>query len=74
MLAERSDSAHPEVPVDWVDDRTAGWTISPPQPADLKGIGRLLRGFANGSIPVNTIAAQLGSSRKTAAPDHCCVR
>jgi putative flippase GtrA len=28
----------------------------------------LLRGFASGSIPVNAIAAQLGSSRRSAAP------
>ena len=27
-----------------------------------------MRGFADGSIPVNTIAAQLGSSRQSAAP------
>ena len=48
--------------------RTAGSTSSPPPTADLKGIGRLLRGFADGSIPVNAIAAQLGSSRLSAAP------
>ena len=47
---------------------TAGSTSSPPPTADLRGIGRLLRGFADGSIPVNTIAAQLGSSRASAAP------
>src|SRR5258707_6308907 len=37
--------------------------------ADLKGVGRLLRGFASGSIPVNAIAAQLAPSQSSAAPN-----
>jgi putative flippase GtrA len=37
--------------------------------ADLRGIARLLRGFAKGSIPVQTLTAQLGSSRDGAAPE-----
>src|SRR6476469_3285836 len=57
-----------EVPVDWVDDPDSRVDIIDTATADLKGIGRLLRGFADGSIPVNTIAAQLGSSRLSAAP------
>ena len=38
------------------------------RPADLSGIARMLRGFAFGAIPVQTLAAQLGSSRMSAAP------
>src|SRR5215218_87675 len=68
VLAERSGLRIHEVPVDWVDDPDSRVDIVATAAADLKGIGRLLRGFANGSIPVNTIAAQLGSSRVTAAP------
>lgn len=68
VLAERSGLRIHEVPVDWVDDPDSRVDIIATATADLKGIGRLLRGFANGSIPVNTIAAQLGSSRKSAAP------
>ena len=68
VLAERSGLRIHEVPVDWVDDPDSRVDIVPTATADLKGIGRLLRGFANGSIPVNTIAAQLGSSRSSAAP------
>lgn len=68
VLAERSGLRIHEVPVDWVDDPDSRVDIIATAAADLKGIGRLLRGFANGSIPVHTIAAQLGSSRKTAAP------
>jgi putative flippase GtrA len=56
------------VPVDWVDDPDSRVDIIATATADLKGVGRLLRGFASGSIPVNAIAAQLGSSRRSAAP------
>lgn len=68
VLAERSGLRIHEVPVDWVDDPDSRVDIVATATADLKGIGRLLRGFANGSIPVNSIAAQLGSSRNSAAP------
>ena len=68
MLAERSGLRIHEVPVDWVDDPDSRVDIVATATADLKGIGRMLRGFADGSIPVNTIAAQLGSSRLSAAP------
>jgi glycosyltransferase involved in cell wall biosynthesis/putative flippase GtrA len=68
VLAERSGLRIHEVPVDWVDDPDSRVDIVATAAADLKGVGRLLRGFANGSIPVNAIAAQLGSSRRAAAP------
>ena len=68
VLAERSGLRIHEVPVDWVDDPDSRVDIVATATADLKGIARLLRGFANGSIPVPTIAAQLGSSRLSAAP------
>jgi len=68
VLAERSGLRIHEVPVDWVDDPGSTVDLVATATADLKGIGRLLRGFASGSIPVNTIAAQLGSARTT-APD-----
>lgn len=67
VLAERSGLRIHEVPVDWVDDPDSRVEIVAAAVADLRGIGRLLRGFADGSIPVNTIAAQLGS-RRSAAP------
>jgi putative flippase GtrA len=62
VLAERSGLRIHEVPVDWVDDPDSRVDIVATAAADLKGVGRLLRGFANGSIPVNAIAAQLGPS------------
>jgi len=66
VLAERSGLRIHEVPVDWVDDPDSRVDIVATAKADLLGIGRLLRGFAGGSIPVNTIAAQLGSRRASA--------
>jgi putative flippase GtrA len=66
VLAERSGLRIHEVPVDWVDDPDSRVDIVATAAADLLGVGRLLRGFANGSIPVNAIAAQLGPSQ--AAP------
>ncbi|GAB3241789.1 bifunctional glycosyltransferase family 2/GtrA family protein [Mycolicibacterium hippocampi] len=68
VLAERSGLRIHEVPVDWVDDPNTTVDIVATAAADLRGIGRLLRGFATGAIPVNTIAAQLGLSGVPAAP------
>lgn len=67
VLAERSGLRIHEVPVDWVDDPDSRVDILATAKADLLGIGRLLRGFAGGSIPINSLAAQLGS-RRSAAP------
>ena len=66
VLAERSGLRIHEVPVDWVDDPDSRVDIVATAAADLRGIGRLLRGFASGAIPVNMIAAQLSSSREAA--------
>jgi glycosyltransferase involved in cell wall biosynthesis len=68
VLAERSGLRIHEVPVDWVDDPDSRVDIVATATADLKGIGRLLRGFANGSIPVPLLAAQLAPSRAASAP------
>jgi putative flippase GtrA len=69
VLAERSGLRIHEVPVDWVDDPDSRVDIVATATADLKGVGRLLRGFANGSIPVHAIAAQLAPSQLSAAPN-----
>jgi putative flippase GtrA/glycosyltransferase involved in cell wall biosynthesis len=68
VLAERSGLRIHEVPVDWVDDPDSRVDIVATAAADLRGIGRLLKGFATGAIPVHLIAAQLGSSRAAAPP------
>lgn len=67
VLAERTGLRIHEVPVDWVDDPDSRVDIVATATADLKGIARLLRGFAKGSIPVQILAAQLGA-RDAAAP------
>lgn len=67
VLAERSGLRIHEVPVDWVDDPDSSVDIVATAAADLRGISRLLRGFATGAIPVNTIAAQLGKADGSAA-------
>lgn len=72
VLAERSGLRIHEVPVDWVDDPDSRVDIVATAAADLRGIGRLLRGFADGTIPVNSIAAQLGSQRS--APPRSLLR
>jgi putative flippase GtrA len=69
VIAERSGLRIHEVPVDWVDDPDSRVDIVSTATADLRGVGRLLRGFANGSIPVNAIAAQLAPSQLSAAPN-----
>ena len=51
VLAERSGLRIHEVPVDWVDDPDSRVDIVGTAAADLKGIARLLRGFADGLHP-----------------------
>jgi putative flippase GtrA len=74
VLAERSGLRIHEVPVDWVDDPDSRVDILATATADLKGVGRLLRGFASGSIPVNAIAAQLAPSQSSAAAPNSLFR
>ena len=74
VLAERSGLRIHEVPVDWVDDPDSRVDIVATATADLKGVGRLLRGFASGSIPVNAIAAQLAPSQSSAAAPNSLFR
>lgn len=66
VLAERAGLRIHEVPVDWVDDPDSRVDIVATAAADLKGIARLMKGFASGAIPVREIAAQLGSGRAAA--------
>jgi putative flippase GtrA len=63
VLAERSGLRIHEVPVDWVDDPDSRVDIVATAVADLKGVARLLKGFATGDIPVAAIAAQFSSGR-----------
>jgi glycosyltransferase involved in cell wall biosynthesis len=60
VLAERSGLRIHEVPVDWIDDPDSRVDIVATAIDDLKGIARLLKGFATGQIPVKAIGAQFG--------------
>jgi putative flippase GtrA len=59
VLAERSGLRIHEVPVDWVDDPDSSVDIVATATADLKGVARMLKGFATGAVPVDAIAAEL---------------
>ena len=66
VLAQRCGLRIHEVPVDWVDDPDSRVDIVATAVADLKGVARLLKGFASGEIPVAAIAAQFTGSAKAA--------
>ncbi len=68
VLAERSGLRIHEVPVDWVDDSDSRVDVVSTAVADLKGVARLLKGFASGEIPVGAIAAQFSAGINAAAP------
>ncbi|MDQ2836281.1 MAG: bifunctional glycosyltransferase family 2/GtrA family protein [Actinomycetota bacterium] len=60
VLAERSGLRIHEVPVDWVDDPDSRVDILATAIADLKGVARVGRALAAGTLPVAEIRAQLG--------------
>jgi len=65
VLAERTGLRIHEVPVDWVDDPDSRVDIVATAIADLKGIARLGRALATGTVPIGQLRAQLG---RDAAP------
>ncbi|MEV4312283.1 bifunctional glycosyltransferase family 2/GtrA family protein [Actinocrispum sp. NPDC049592] len=60
VLAQRSGARIHEVPVDWVDDPDSRVDIVSTALADLRGIARLVKGFATGAIPLARLRDQLG--------------
>ena len=58
LVAERAGLRIHEVPVDWVDDPDSRVDIAATAKADIRGMARLARGFANGSIPLDQIRAR----------------
>jgi putative flippase GtrA len=59
VLAQRAHLRIHEVPVDWVDDPGTTVNIVATATEDLRGVVRLLRGFATGSIPIARVRAAL---------------
>lgn len=59
VLAQRAGLRIHEVPVDWVDDPGTTVDIVATAREDLRGVWRLLRGFASGGIPLDRVRAEL---------------
>jgi putative flippase GtrA len=69
VLAERAGLRIHEVPVDWIDDTDSRVDIVATALADLRGMARLGRGFARGSIKVPQLRrASLAVPRPGAGP------
>ncbi|MCF7550267.1 dolichyl-phosphate beta-glucosyltransferase [Pseudonocardia sp. WMMC193] len=60
VLAERAGLRIHEVPVDWVDDPNSTVDIVATAVADLKGVWRVGRALAAGTLPIADVRAQLG--------------
>jgi putative flippase GtrA len=60
VLAERAGLRIHEVPVDWVDDPDSKVDIVATAIEDLRGIARLGRALASGTLPLAELRAQLG--------------
>lgn len=67
VLAQRAGLRIHEVPVDWVDDPGTTVNIVATATEDLKGVWRLLRGFASGRIPLDRVRAELSRDQVPAA-------
>ncbi|MDQ1682874.1 MAG: hypothetical protein QOH99_1415 [Frankiaceae bacterium] len=59
VLAERAGMRISEVPVDWVDDADSRVDLVSTALADLRGVVRLMRGLAFGTIPVERIRTKV---------------
>ncbi len=57
FLAEQAGMRIHEVPVDWVDDPDSRVDLVATARDDLKGVARLVRGLATGSLPLATLCA-----------------
>jgi putative flippase GtrA len=69
VLAERAGLRIHEVPVDWIDDPDSRVDLVATAIADLKGVARLVRGLASGTIPVADLAAAFRSNGERSSPD-----
>ncbi len=66
VLAERAGLRIHEVPVDWVDDPDSRVDIVATAFADLKGVGRVGRGLATGSVPIRACREPARARRRGA--------
>ena len=68
VLAERTGLRIHEVPVDWVDDPDSRVDIVATALADLRGIARLTKGLATGTVPIGALRDQLGRAPAAGVP------
>ena len=68
VLAQRAGLRIHEVPVDWVDDPDSRVDIAATAMADLKGIVRMARGLANGTLPITQLRGQVGRAPLQGVP------
>lgn len=68
VLAERSGMRIHEVPVDWIDDPDSRVDIVSTAVEDIKGIVRLSRALANGSLPVAALRDDVEAEAAISAP------
>ena len=66
VLAERSRLRIHEVPVDWYDDPDSRVDIVSTALDDLRGVARVRRAIATGSLPVHDIATRIGRGHNSA--------
>lgn len=60
VIAERSGLRIHEVPVDWIDDENSSVDVVATAIADLKGLARVARSLTDGTVPVETLYAEIG--------------
>lgn len=70
VLAQRAGLRIHEVPVDWVDDPDSTVHIVGTATEDLKGVCRLMKGFATGSIPMDRLRGELDADVASASSDQ----
>jgi putative flippase GtrA len=60
LLSERAGLRIAEIPVDWVDDPDSRVDVVSTAVSDLKGLVRVAAALARGTVPMQTLRAQLG--------------
>jgi putative flippase GtrA len=67
FLAERAGMRIHEVPVDWVDDPDSRVDLVATALDDMRGVARLLRGLATGTLPLATLRESTSAEQAVAA-------
>lgn len=67
VLAERAGLRIHEVPVDWIDDPDSRVDIVQTAVDDLRGMWRVGRGLARGTIPLSQVTDRLGRTAQVSA-------